>query len=200
MEYIFGKKKNHEEILTYSDEKAEIFLNTYNMKIGRNKRLNNKLLNQLNKENLISRSMRCVYLVDDFIIKTSSDATSPRLPIGADQCINEFNIFHSNDIRLKAFKNILCPVYAIYESNFLYLTVHKRLTPLSINNDSDETIYSYIKKGNSFINETKFFPILEEFKKTWVTSSVELQNEYCKLSTFGYDENRNLLVLDYGML
>jgi hypothetical protein len=200
LEYIFGKKKNQQESFTYRDEKAEIFLNTYNMKIGRNKRLNDKLLRQLNRENLISRSMRCVYLVDDFIIKTSSDATSPRLPIGADQCINEFNIFHSNDDRLKIFKDILCPVYAIYESNFLYLTVHKHLTPLSIDNNSDETIYSYIEKGHSFVNEIKFFPILEEFKKLWVTDSVELQNEYCKISTFGYDENKNLFVLDYGML
>lgn len=197
---MFGKKKYHHESLTYTDEKAEIFLNTYNMKIGWNKRLSDNLLKKLNKKNLISRSMRCVYLVDDFIIKTSSDATGPRLPIGADQCINEFNIFHSNDDRLKIFRDILCPVYAIYGSNFLYLTVHKHLTPLSTNNNSDETIYSYIEKGHSFANETEFFNILDEFKKLWVTDSVELQNEYCKISTFGYDVNRNLLVLDYGML
>lgn len=202
MKYIFGKKNKNinKEIVTYSDEKAEAFLNTYNMKIGRNKTLSQQLLDKLTKEALISRSMRCVYLVDDFIIKTSSDATGTKLPIGADQCLNEFNIFHSNDHRLKIFKDILCPVYAIYESKFIYLTVHKHITALALNNNSDETIYSYIKKGHNFSNEIIFFNLLEEFKKLWVTNSEELQNEYCKISTFGYDENRNLLILDYGML
>ncbi|NMM65734.1 hypothetical protein HBE96_24450 [Clostridium sp. P21] len=170
------------------------------MKIGQNKSFSNKLLKRLTKENLISRSVRCVYLVDNFIIKTSSDATCSRLPLGADQCLNEFNIFHSNDERLKVFKDILCPVYAIYESRYIYITVHKRLTALCTNSNSNETIYSYLKKGLRFRNEDTFFYTLEKFKKLWVTDSVELQNEYCKLSTFGYDENRNLLLLDYGML
>lgn len=202
MKYIFGKNKKNvnKEIVTYNDAKAEAFLNDYNMKIGKNKTLSRKLLDKLTKETLIARSMRCVYLVDNFIIKTSSDATGTKLPIGADQCLNEFNIFHSNDHRLKIFKDILCPVYAIYESKFIYLTVHKYITALSLNNNYHETIYSYIKSGHSFPNETIFFNLLEEFKKLWVTDSKELQNEYCKISTFGYDENRNLLILDYGML
>lgn len=185
-----------------NNELAEVerFLNQYNMKLGKNKTINNKLLKQLNRQNMFSRSMRCIYLIDKFIIKTSSDATGFGLPVGADQCLNEFDIFHSTEEGLKEFKNILCPVYALYESKFLYLTVHKFLSPLSKDNSSNETIYSYIQGGKSFANETNFFPILENFKNNWVTNSPELQNEYCKISTFGYDENNNLYVLDYGML
>ncbi len=197
MEYLLDE---NEKVLIDDQEKAETFLSIYNMKIGRNKMIDPRLLKQLNKKTLLSRSMRCVYLLDDFIIKTSSDATSSRLPVGSDQCLNEFNIFHSTDERLKMFKSILCPVYAIYESKFIYLTVHKRLTPLAIDNNSEETIYSYIKKGHKFPNQEEFFYALEKFKERWVTQSKDLQNEYCKISTFGYDENRNLLILDYGML
>ena len=181
-------------------EEVELFLNQYNMKLGKNKTTSNKLLKQLNRENIISRSMRCVYLIDKFIVKTSSDATSFRLPVGADQCLNEYNIFNSTDERLEQFKKILCPVYAIYESKFLYLTVHKLLTPLSSHNNFDETIYTFIESGRQFSNETEFLYTLEKFKSTWVTNSPELQNEYCKISSFGYGENNNLYILDYGML
>lgn len=181
-------------------EEVERFLNQFNMKLGRNKTINGKLLKKLTRQNIFSRSMRCIYLVDKFIIKTSSDATGLGLPVGADQCLNEYDIFNSTDESLTQFREILCPVYAIYESRFLYLTVHKLLNPLSKNNDSNETIYSYIQGGKRFSNETIFFPILEEFKSTWVTKSPELQNEYSKISTFGHDENNNLYILDYGML
>lgn len=181
-------------------DEVKRFLNEFNMKPGKNKTINNKLLKQLNRKNLVSRSMRCIYLIDNFIIKTSSDATTFRLPVGADQCINEYDIFNSTDERLQEYKEIFCPVYAIYESKFLYLTVHKSLTALSTNNYCDETIYTYIESGNTFPNQERFLSILEKFKRTWVTDVPELQNEYSKISSFGYDENKNLYVLDYGML
>ncbi|MDW8801417.1 hypothetical protein P8V03_09650 [Clostridium sp. A1-XYC3] len=181
-------------------KEIERFLLDHDMKLGKNKTTSNKLLSKLNRKSLISRSMRCVYRVDNFIVKTSSDATGSRLPVGADQCLNEFNIYNSTDKRLEHFREIFCPVYAIYESRFLYLTIHKLLTPLSTKDDSDETIYSFINSGRKFSNESKFFHILENFKSTWVTKSPELQHEYSKISTFGHDENNNLYVLDYGML
>lgn len=170
------------------------------MGLGRNKKTSSSLLRQLTRQNIVARSMRCVYKIDNFIIKASSDATSFRLPIGADQCLNEFDIYTSDDERLQEFKEILCPVYALYESKFIYLTVHKLLTPLDTSTESTETIYSYLEKGFSFENMDSFFPLLEKFKKTWVSDSPELQNEYCKINSFGYDEDNNLYVLDYGML
>lgn len=186
--------------MTTELEQAEIFLSQYDMSLGRNKRTSSKLLKQLTRKSIIARSMRCVYKIDNFIIKASSDATTFRLPIGADQCLNEFDLYTSDDERLQEFKDILCPVYALYESKFLYLTVHKLLTPLDTSTESTETIYSYIEKGFRFPNEDTFFPILEKFKKSWVTDCPELQNEYCKINSFGYDENNNLYLLDYGML
>lgn len=179
---------------------VEKFLSQYGMKLGQNKRMAGSLLKQLNRKNIIARSMRCVYRLDNFIIKASSDATGFSLPVGADQCLNEFKIYTSEDERIEKFKEILCPVYAIYESKFLYLTVHKLLNPIETGTESDETIYSYIKKGKRFANEEKFFSVLEKFKKLLVTKVPELQNEYCKVNSFGYDENNNLYVLDYGML
>jgi hypothetical protein len=179
---------------------AEKFLSQYGMKLGRNKKTTNALLNQLNKNTIIARSMRCIYRLDNFIIKASSDATGFGLPVGADQCINEFDIYTSDDERLQKYKEIFCPVYAIYESKFLYLTVHKSLTPLETRTDTDETICDYMEKGMQFANAESFFPILEDFKETWVTKVPEIQNEYCKINSFGYDENNNLYVLDYGML
>lgn len=179
---------------------VENFLKQYDMKLGENKRITNSLLKQLNRKNIIARSMRCVYVLDNFIIKVSSDATGFSLPVGADQCLNEFEIYTSEDEKLENFKEILCPVYAIYKSKFLYLTVHKRLNPIDTRTDSDETIYTYVEKGKSFSNEKTFFSKLEKFKNLLVTKSPELQNEYCKVNSFGYDENNNLYVLDYGML
>lgn len=179
---------------------VEEFLNNHGMKLGKNKSTSNKLLNKLNRKNLIARSMRCIYRVDNFIIKASSDSTSFRLPIGADQCLNEFNLYNSTDEKLKDFKEIFCPVYAIYESKFLYLTVHKLLTPLAINDDSEETIYSYVTSNRRFANEARFLDILDKFKNIWVSKAPELQYEYDKISSFGYDKNSNLYVLDYGML
>lgn len=165
---------------------VEKFLSQYGMKLGENNCITNGLLKQLNRKNIIARSMRCVYILDNFIIKVSSDATGFSLPVGADQCINEFEIYTSKDEKLENFKDILCPVYAIYKSKFLYLTVHKCLTPIDTSIDSDETIYGYVEK--------------EKFKNLFVTKSPQLQNEYCKVNSFGYDENKNLYVLDYGML
>ena len=179
---------------------VEKFLNQYGMNLGQNKRMTSCLLKDLNRKNMIARSMRCVYKLDNFIIKASSDATGSRLPVGADQCLNEFKIYTSKDEGLQKFKKILCPVYAIYESKFLYLTVHKLLNPLETGIDSDETIYSYLEKGKKFANEIEFFSTLEKFKDLWVTKSPELQNEYCKINSFGYDENNNLYILDYGLL
>lgn len=179
---------------------VEKFLNHYGMELGKNKKIKSGLLKQLNRKNIIARSMRCVYELDDFIIKASSDATGFSLPVGADQCLNEFNIYTSKEEDLQKFKDILCPVYAIYESKFLYLTVHKRLNPIETRTDTDETIYSYIKKGKKFKNQDKFLSALEKFKVMWVTKTPELQNEYCKVNSFGYDENNNLYILDYGML
>ena len=180
---------------------VEKFLNQYGMKLGENKKMTSGLLKQLNRKNIIARSMRCVYKLDNFIIKASSDATGFHLPVGADQCLNEFNIYTSRDEQLEKFKEILCPVYAIYESKFLYLTVHKCLNPIETRTDSDETIYTYIKnRGRTFANEEKFFSILEKFKELFVTKIPELQNEYCKINSFGYDENNNLYILDYGIL
>ncbi|MBV7273627.1 hypothetical protein [Clostridium thailandense] len=181
-------------------QQVEKFLNQYGMTLGRNKKTTNSLLRQLTRQNIIARSMRCVYKIDNFIIKASSDATSFRLPIGADQCLNEFDIYTSDDERLQEFKEILCPVYALYESKFIYLTVHKLLTPLDTSTESTETIYTHLEKGFSFSNVDSFFPLLEKFKKTWVSDSPELQNEYCKINSFGYDEKNNLYLLDYGML
>ncbi|WML33694.1 hypothetical protein [Clostridium sp. OS1-26] len=186
--------------MTTELQQAEKFLNQYGMSLGRNKRTSSHLLRQLTRQNIIARSMRCVYKIDNFIIKASSDATGFRLPVGADQCLNEFDLYTSYDERLQEFKEILCPVYAIYESKFLYLTVHKLLNSLDTSTESTETIYTYIEKGFKFANEDRFFPILEKFKRSWVTNSPELQNEYCKINSFGYDENNNLYVLDYGML
>lgn len=179
---------------------VENFLKQYGMKLGENKCITNSLLKQLNRKNIIARSMRCVYVLDNFIIKVSSDATGFSLPVGADQCINEFEIYTSEDEKLENFKEILCPVYAIYKSKFLYLTIHKRLNPIDTRTDSDETIYSYIEKGKNFSNEKSFFSKLEKFKNLLVSKSPQLQNEYCKVNSFGYDENNNLYVLDYGML
>lgn len=181
-------------------QQVEKFLNQYSMTLGRNKKTTSSLLRQLTRQNIIARSMRCVYKIDNFIIKASSDATSFRLPIGADQCLNEFDIYTSDDERLQEFKEILCPVYALYESKFIYLTVHKLLTPLDTSTESTETIYNHLEKGFSFSNMDSFFPLLEKFKKTWVSNSPELQNEYCKINSFGYDESNNLYLLDYGML
>lgn len=179
---------------------VEKFLSQYGMKLGENNSITNSLLKQLNRKNIIARSMRCVYILDNFIIKVSSDATGFSLPVGADQCINEFKIYTSKDEKLEDFKDILCPVYAIYKSKFLYLTVHKRLTPIDTSTDSDETIYGYVEKEKNFLNQNTFFSKLEKFKNLFVTKSPQLQNEYCKINSFGYDENNNLYVLDYGML
>lgn len=179
---------------------VEKFLNQYGMELGKNKMVSSSLLKQLNRKNILARSMRCVYKLDNFIIKVSSDATTYRLPIGADQCLNEFNIYTSKDKRLENLKEILCPVYAIYESKLLYLTVHKRLNPLETRTTSDETIYDYVEKKRKFANEEKFFSLLEKFKDLLVTKVPELQNEYSKINSFGYDENDNLYILDYGML
>jgi hypothetical protein len=179
---------------------VENFLKQYGMELGKNKKITSGLLKQLNRKNIIARSMRCVYELDNFIIKASSDATGFNLPVGADQCLNEFNIYTSEEETLQKFKEILCPVYAIYESKFLYLTIHKRLNPIDTRTDSDETIYGYIKNGKRFANEEKFLPTLKKFKEQWVSKSPELQNEYSKINSFGYDENNNLYILDYGML
>lgn len=181
-------------------KEVEKFLKQYNMKLGRNKYLHNRLIKQLNRENIVSRSMRCVYSIENFIIKTSSDATGSRIPIGGDQCLNEYNIYNATDENLLEFKDIFCPVYAIYESKFLYLTIHKHLTPLTKNNNSHDTIYSYIENNGRFANHHNFFTLLEKFKTDWVSDIPEIQHEYCKLSTFGHDEYKNLYVLDYGML
>lgn len=181
-------------------QQVQNFLKQYGMNLGKNKKITNNLLNQLSRKNIIARSLRCVYKLDNFIIKTSSDATGLHLPIGADQCINEFNIYTSEEEHLKKFKEILCPVYAIYESKFLYLTIHKALNPLETKSDSEETIYDYIKNGINFTNKKSFFPILHEFKELWVGKSPELQSEYSKITSFGYDENNNLYILDYGIL
>lgn len=179
---------------------VENFLSQYGMNLGHNKRMAGNLVKQLNRKNIIARSMRCVYQLDNFIIKASSDATGFSLPVGADQCLNEYKIYTSEDEQIKDLKEILCPVYAIYESKLLYLTVHKRLNPIETSTCSDETIYSYIKKGKKFANEDRFFGILDKFKELLVTKAPELQNEYCKANSFGYDEDNNLYVLDYGML
>lgn len=179
---------------------AQNFLKQHGMELGKNKKIARSLLKQLNKKNIIARSMRCVYQLDNFIIKASSDATGFKLPMGADQCLTEFNLYSSEETNHKKFKEILCPVYAIYESKFLYLTVHKRLNPIDTKADSDETIYNYIKRGKNFSNEDTFFPALENFKELLVNESSECQNEYTKINSFGYDENNNLYVLDYGIL
>lgn len=179
---------------------AQNFLKRHGMELGKNKKIANSLLKQLNKKNIIARSMRCVYKLDNFIIKASSDATGFNLPLGADQCLNEFNLYTSEEENLKKFKEILCPVYAIYESKFLYLTIHKRLNPIETKADSEEIIYNYFKRGKKFANEDTFFPSLENFKELLVTKSPECQNEFSKINSFGYDENNNLYILDYGIL
>lgn len=172
---------------------------TYGMHLGNNETINKKLMKQLNRKNLFARNTRCVYLVDNLIIKTSSDSTVGNLPLGADQCINEFNLYHSEDIAATNFKKILCPVYAIYKSKFIYLTIHKYLTPLAKNDDSLETIYSYVEEDKTFNNSHKFLSLLDNFKEKWVYPSAAVQYEFSKLSTFGYDENRELNILDYGI-
>lgn len=172
----------------------------FDMHIGINNSTNKYLFKQLNIKNFVARSVRTIYNIDNFIIKATSDATMKGLPLGSDQCLNEFKIFTSSDERLQEFRKILCPVYAIYESKFIYFTINKLLTPLAKNNNSNETIYDYVKKGNQFNNQSNFFTLLEKFKKEWITNTPIMQNEYSKLSTFGYDENNNLYILDYGML
>jgi hypothetical protein len=172
---------------------------TYGMHLGHNETVNKKLMKQLNRKNLVARNTRCVYLVDNLIIKTSSDSTVGNLPFGAEQCINEFNLYHSEDITVDNFKKILCPVYAIYKSKFIYLTIHKPLIPLAKNDDSPETIYSYVKEDKNFNNVHKFLSLLDSFKEKLVYPSAAVQYEFSKLSTFGYDENRELHILDYGI-
>jgi len=180
-------------------EAEEYLKENYNMKIGKNTTINKHLLKKLNRSNMVARSMRCVYQVDGYIFKTSSDATSKGLPIGADQCINEFHLFFSEDERVKEYKDILCPVYAIFESSFIYVTMHKLLVPLARDYRTTKTIYSVLNGEKTFENQDAFLPKLEKFRKTWVTDSEQLQNEYIKLSTFGYDKSNNLHVLDYGV-
>ncbi|NMM63277.1 hypothetical protein HBE96_11430 [Clostridium sp. P21] len=186
--------------MDYNLKQVEDYLtNIYGMHLGENKTISKKLMKQLNRKNLIARSARCVYLVDNLIIKTSSDSTFGKLPFGAEQCINEFNLYHSKDSSVNPFKKILCPVYAIYKSNFIYLTIHKPVVPLAKNDDCPDTIYSHIEKDSSFSNINLFLSILDEFKEKLVFNSPAIQYEFSKLSTFGYDENRELCILDYGI-
>ncbi|AKN29660.1 hypothetical protein Ccar_01855 [Clostridium carboxidivorans P7] len=186
--------------MDYNLAQVEKYLkDSYNMHLGENKLISKKLMKQLNRKNLIARSARCVYLVDNLIIKTSSDSTLSGLPFGAEQCINEFNLYHSEDGSIMPFKKILCPVYAIYKSKFIYLTIHKPVVPLAKNDDCPDTIYSHIKEDNSFTNSSTFLLLLDSFKEKLVFKSAAVQYEFSKLSTFGYDENRELCILDYGI-
>ncbi len=182
-----------------SKQVEEYLKHTYGMHLGHNKIISKNLMKQLNRKNIIARTTRCIYLVDNLIIKTSSDSTGGTLPIGADQCINEFNLYHSENHIVTSFKEILCPVYAIYKSKFIYLTIHKPLVALARNDDSPETIYSYIKENKELLNSHNFLLRLDNFKNELVQKSPAIQYEFSKLSTFGYDENRNLQILDYGI-